>query len=683
MTQAPPFLVRHADLIFALKTFGAAMLALVAALWLDLPRPYWAMTTVYITSQPFAGATSSKAVYRLIGTGVGAVACVAMIPSLVNAPELLSLAVALWVGACLYFSLLDGTPRSYALMLAGYTVALIGFPAVAAPGSIFDLASARVQEISLGIICASLVSSTIFPRSIGAAASERLTNWVATARQLTLEALAGRSTDHAQRLQHLLREAVELETLKVHLAYDRLADAGSAQGLHMLRRHMLLAPLILASIDDRINALGPRLRERHPDVAQLLEDLSAWIRDASGAPQVADRMRAEIEARRPALGGEANWDQIMVTSLLIRLQELVDLVHDARALGPAIARGADPSHVQLRFNPEGGVAATSHRDPALALWSAVGAIGAILLCCAFWIGTGWPDGASAPMLAAIGCSFFAAQDDPSTGIKKFTVWALVAIAVAAVYLFAVLPLVSKLEVLIAALAPAFILFGYLMARPATSLIGTSLAVNSSAILALQASYAADFASFANSSVAFILGLVAALVVTRTARSVGAEWMTSRLLREGRASLAAAAEHRGRRDRAGFLGTMLGQLDQLLQRLAAIPEIDRRDVDNLSQLRVGINIIDLRRARYHLAPDTVRAIDGMLDRLAAAFRSHSGGPMPQSLLAGIDAALSAAIDDIDTGGKEDALIGLVGIRRGLFPASPPYPAPLVLSAERVA
>jgi uncharacterized membrane protein YccC len=92
------FLIRHADLVFACKTFIAAMLALLAALWLDLPRPYWAMATVYITSQPLAGATSSKALYRLLGTAMGAVATVAMVPNLVDAPELLCMAMALWVG---------------------------------------------------------------------------------------------------------------------------------------------------------------------------------------------------------------------------------------------------------------------------------------------------------------------------------------------------------------------------------------------------------------------------------------------------------------------------------------------------------------------------------------------------------------------------------------------------------
>ena len=71
MTQDQPFLVRHADLVFAFKTLAASMLAFVIALWIDLPRPYWAMATVYITSQPLAGATSSKALYRILGTLAG------------------------------------------------------------------------------------------------------------------------------------------------------------------------------------------------------------------------------------------------------------------------------------------------------------------------------------------------------------------------------------------------------------------------------------------------------------------------------------------------------------------------------------------------------------------------------------------------------------------------------------
>ncbi len=152
------------DWVFALKVLGAAVLALFIALWIDLPRPYWAVSTVFITVQPLAGATRSKAIYRVCGTVLGAIVAVILVPNLVNAPELLTLAIALWVGLCLYFSLLDRTPRSYVLMLAGYTAAFIGFPAVADPGSIFDTAVARAEEITLGILCASLVGSIVLPQ---------------------------------------------------------------------------------------------------------------------------------------------------------------------------------------------------------------------------------------------------------------------------------------------------------------------------------------------------------------------------------------------------------------------------------------------------------------------------------------------------------------------------------------
>src|ERR1700728_3966428 len=129
--------------LFSVKTFIAAMLAIYIALAIGLDRPYWAMATAYIVSQPLTGAMRSKALYRFIGTIIGGVAAVAMVPSLVNAPVLLSLAMAGWVGLCLYLSLLDRSPRAYMFMLAGYTAAIIGFPSVADPATTFQTALTR------------------------------------------------------------------------------------------------------------------------------------------------------------------------------------------------------------------------------------------------------------------------------------------------------------------------------------------------------------------------------------------------------------------------------------------------------------------------------------------------------------------------------------------------------------
>ena len=66
------------QILFSLKAFAAAMLALYVAYSLNLERPYWAMTTVYVVSQPFTGAIRSKGVFRLGGTITGAAAGVSL-----------------------------------------------------------------------------------------------------------------------------------------------------------------------------------------------------------------------------------------------------------------------------------------------------------------------------------------------------------------------------------------------------------------------------------------------------------------------------------------------------------------------------------------------------------------------------------------------------------------------------
>ena len=146
---------KPAELLFAFKTFAGAMAALFISLWLGLDNPYWTMATAFIVSQPFAGAMRSKAIYRFFGTLTGGVAAVVLVPNLVNAPVLLSLAMAIWIGLCLYIALLDRSPRSYTFMLAGYTAGIIGFPAVTTPGDIFTIALTRVEESSIGIACTS------------------------------------------------------------------------------------------------------------------------------------------------------------------------------------------------------------------------------------------------------------------------------------------------------------------------------------------------------------------------------------------------------------------------------------------------------------------------------------------------------------------------------------------------
>ncbi len=136
---------------------------------------------------------------------------------------------------------------------------------------------------------------------------------------------------------------------------------------------------------------------------------------------------------------------------------------------------------------------------------------------------------------------------------EFALWSAVAIVMIGVYLFAILPFVHDFEMLALALAPAYLLIGLMISMPGTTLKGLALGANGSTLMALQGSYSADFASFANTSVAFLVGMSLAAVLTRLMRSVGAEWSVRRLIRSGASTLVAAARDDGHLDRPRLAG----------------------------------------------------------------------------------------------------------------------------------
>ena len=284
-------------LLFSFNSFVAAMLALYIALAIGLSQPSWAMMTAFIVSHPLSGAVRSKALYRLAGTALGAIAAVVMVPLLANAPVLLSGALALWVGGCLSISLLDRTPRSYLLMLAGYTAAIIAFPSVANPGAIFDAAVSRVTEIGLGILCATTIHSLIFPQPVGDALQKRLAAWLEEADRWALDILRHREAAVIVRdRQHLAAAASEIHLLATHLPFDtsRLDETAAAvQALH--NRMVLLIPL-LSGIADRMATLAAvEDREvRELIDADLLGDWAQVLRVTLFTPMVKNAAMGEI-----------------------------------------------------------------------------------------------------------------------------------------------------------------------------------------------------------------------------------------------------------------------------------------------------------------------------------------------------------------------------------------------------
>jgi uncharacterized membrane protein YccC len=623
------------------------------------------MATSYIVAQPLTGAMRSKAAFRLFGTLLGLLATLILVPNLVNAPEVLTAALALWVAGCIYFAVLDRTPRSYVFLLAGYTVALVGFPSVDTPGGVWDVVIARTEEITLGIVCTTVIGTIVFPSSLGPALAERLDAWARDAAAWTLGVLSGEPEDNqiAEARRRVARNAVEIGMLTTHLAYDTSNLQTATQPIALLQQRVILLLPILSGIADRLASL----REAGgipPELRAFLGRVSAWISAAANADlQEADRLRAGIAALEPVIDVQAGWATMTMSGVLIRLRELIDAVHDIMALRRQIRSGT-PQLPDLAYPAAETRGPQGHRDHLMALHSSVATIIAIGLVTLWWIATAWPEGAGAAGLAAVAAAFFAAQDDPVPSIVAFLVAASIALVIDLVYLFVILPQVHTFETLVLVLAPVFLLLGVLMSMPATARASGPVAFIAATELALANGYNADFASYLNNALAAIAGLAATAVILAIIRSVSAEWTAQRLLRLNRADIARAALSQDPAGRAGFVALLLDRLSLVVPRLAANADGDAAAMAALGSLRVGANVVDLRASVAGLAADAAEAVTSMLRAVGEHYRKRIEQPGSPMLLHAIDNAIEEVLRDPGADNRM-VLLQIGGIRRGLF------------------
>ena len=152
-----------AALVFSAKTFAAALVALFISFWLGLDEPYWALLTVFIVAQPDSGLVLAKGFYRLLGTAAGIVVTTALVFACAQYGELFIASLAVWVGVCSFAARGTRNYASYGFQLAGYTAAIVGLPAALNTSGAYTLIVARSTEITLGIVCAGLMSRLIFP----------------------------------------------------------------------------------------------------------------------------------------------------------------------------------------------------------------------------------------------------------------------------------------------------------------------------------------------------------------------------------------------------------------------------------------------------------------------------------------------------------------------------------------
>ncbi|MHB2239811.1 FUSC family protein [Pseudomonas monsensis] len=655
------------DWFYGVRTFAASMIALYIALLMQMPRPYWAMATVYIVSSPFLGPTSSKALYRAIGTFLGAAAAVLFVPMFVQSPYVLVVVIALWTGILLFLSLHLRTANNYALMLAGYTLPLIALPTVDNPLAVWDVAEARTEEIFLGIAVAAVIGAMFWPRRLAPVFNDAVGKWFADATTYSLKFL-GRDVQPEQITA--LRMAMVANFNSLELMIGQLPHEGAmpqtVRNTKELRGRMIHLLPVIDALEDSLYALERRTPELVEKFAPLLTATQQWLghNDADLARWQA--LKDQLQALQPSCEALEDRQQLLFSNAIYRLGEFIDLWQDCRSLQDAIlCERQDSWRAVYRHWRLGRL--TPFLDRGMMLYSVASTILAIIVASVLWILLGWPDGGSAVILAAVACSFFASMDDPAPQIYRFFFWTGMSVLFASLYLFLILPNLHDFPMLVLAFAVPFICVGTLTVQPRFYLGMLLTLVNTSSFISIQGAYDADFFAFVNANLAGPIGLLFAFIWTLIARPFGVELAAKRLTRFSWKDIvhmtepANLAEHR-------HLGVQL--LDRLMQHLPRLAMTGQDTGIAMREVRVGLNLLDLLAytPRVSGTPQVLlqQVVAEVGEYFRACLKAGERLPAPSPLLMTMDRARRALKGHGDEETRLNLLHALSGLRLALLP-----------------
>lgn len=662
---------------FAIKTAAAAIAAILVALWLNLPNPGWAALTVFLTSQQFgaaSGAVIARSFYRVLGTLLAVVGILFFIPALVAAPELLILGVAAWVALCLYVSLLDRSPRGYVFLLAAYTLPLIGMPLANSPSSLFDVTAWRVEEIGLGTALSMVVHTVFAPRSVKPMLVAKVRTAVEDARSWMLQGLGPdpAGDDERQARERLGADLTEIRNLAALLRFEPGITAGDLSMVGALEERLLALLPLLAGVEDRLVAiraadarLGARV-DAHLEAVRLHLAQPLARADATGL-RASGRALVDMQQRDPQNG------ELLAIGAMQRLAELLDGWDECLVLLRRLEHPESAPYDGTRGFIAGASPRTPHVDHGLAAMSGLAAGLAVVLAGALCWVLGWDQGGATIGIAAVGSSLFAFLDDPRPLLRLMLSATVLAVPVAALYVFAVLPALDGCVALALALAPFFFLSALFLATPKWSVPALGFVLISVTLMSVKPVQAGDFWSFTATAVGAVLGTSIALVVISLVRVISVETSVRRLMRAAWRDLAAIADDTRRLSRAAWGSRMMDRIGLLQSRMAGTSGVMRARAGRaLDDLRMGVNMLDLRDAGLATQPEVRTAIESALMQIGAHFRQRLARPdiaPAPAILQSIDRAIAGLIESDAGSHRVHGLTAATGLRLGLFPPGP--------------
>ena len=522
------------DIIFACKTFVAGMLALFISFELDLINPMWSIGTVLIIASPYSGMVSSKCIYRLVGTAAGAIIALLLTPHFINTPWLFTIILALWVGFALYISLLDRTPRSYVFMLAGYSTAMIVYNAITYVDTynIFDIALARVLEISVGVISTAVVSATFFPVHVGAMIKQRVIKTLQDLENIFEKLISAQDTNqnYTQILGVITRDASDIHALAVHLAYEKGELQGMTKPLQEMLHQVSLVVANLVAMSQRIKqleqmpltTLAPRLSQLRQQTLQFLNQEKQLTADnLSDLPPQFEQDFSELIAMA------SSEQKTVLAALKMDVRHFIANMLAVKLLWQQIQKGHKeiPSEITTITTKYPSL----HRDHGIAVRGGISAVLITFIVTGAWILSGWKAGFMMAQMGAITACILTALDNPVPVLRIFIWGSIVSAGLVFIYAFGIFPHITHFWQLALVLFPIFLVAVSMMANQMLMPIGMVLGINTMMGLNLHNKYSMDAVSYLDSSFAMILGVLVSLIVIDLVRAVSPDTSATRIL----------------------------------------------------------------------------------------------------------------------------------------------------------
>jgi len=534
LKQLLAFRPSRLDLIFACKTFVAGMLALFISFELDLINPMWSIGTVMIIANPYSGMVSSKCVYRLIGTVAGAVIALLLTPHFINTPWLFTVILSLWVGFALYVSLLDRTPRSYVFMLAGYSTAMIVYNAITYIDTynIFDIAVARVLEISVGVVSSAVVSATFFPVHVGAMIKQRVNKTLNDLEATFEKLIAVQETpeNYTQVLSVITRDASDIHALAVHLAYEKGELKGMTKPLQEMLHQVSLVVANLVALSQRVKQL------EHLHLVNLVSNLD-MIRqhtltflkqEKSLVPADLQTLPIGFEEDFAELISKATSEQkVVLAALKMDVRHFIANILAVKLLWQQIQQGN--KEIPIEITAITTKYPSLHRDHGIAIRGGISAVLITFIVTAAWILSGWKAGFMMAQMGAITACILTALDNPVPVLRIFIWGSIVSAGLVFLYAFGIFPHVTHFWQLALVLFPVFLVAVTMMANQMLMPVGMVLGINTMMGLNLHNKYTMDAVSYLDSSFAMVLGVLVSLIVIDLVRAVSPDTSATRIL----------------------------------------------------------------------------------------------------------------------------------------------------------